>query len=74
MSPSEFEAITGLSGYESAHLLRVSKSKWYEWSGGGRSLPPYIAASMEAHVALHRAGLLAPIVERRELARRSRRA
>lgn len=72
MSPSEFEAITGLSGYEAAILLRVSKSKWYEWASGGRDLPPYIEASMEAHAALAKVGALAPLVERRKLARKLR--
>ena len=65
MTPQQFEAATGLSGYAAANLLRVSKSKWYEWSAGSRVLPPYIEASMESHLALHRAGLLAPVIARR---------
>ncbi len=72
MTPQQFEAATGLSGYEAAHLLLVSKSKWYEWSGGGRALPPYIQASMEAHLALHRAGLLVPLIARRKAERKLR--
>lgn len=70
ITPQQFEAVTGLSGYESANLLCVSKSKWYEWSAGGRPLPPYIQASMEAHLALHRAGLLRQIIERRNADRK----
>lgn len=74
MTPQQFEAATGLSGYEAANLLRVSKSKWYEWSKapgepGARELPPYILASMEAHLALHRAELLRPLIERRKAER-----
>lgn len=79
MTPQQFEASTGLSGYEAANLLRVSKSKWYEWAKGagepgGRALPPYILASMEAHLALHRAGLLRPLIARREAERTVRKA
>lgn len=70
ITPRQFEAATGLSGYESANLLCVSKSKWYEWSAGGRPLPPYIQASMEAHLALHRAGILVPLIERRKAERK----
>lgn len=69
MTPQQFESVTGLSGYESANLLRVSKSKWYEWSGGNRALPPYVEASMEAHAALARAGMLIPLIERRKAVR-----
>lgn len=74
MTPHQFEAAVGLSGYDCATLLLVSKSKWYAWSRGERDVPPYIVASMEAHLALHRAGLLRPIVERRKAERKVRRA
>jgi len=72
MNPAQFEKITGLSGYAAHHLLRVSKSRYYEWRDGGREVPPYIEASMEAHAALARAGLLAPLIERRNRERKER--
>lgn len=58
MTPNEFEAITGLSGYECSRILKVASSKWYEWRGGIRPLPAYIEQSMKAHARLHRAGIL----------------
>lgn len=58
MTQQEFEARTGLTGYQAADLLKVTKSKWYEWRRGERPTPPYILASMEAHCALIEAGML----------------
>ena len=58
MSPSEFENATGLSGYAAAKLIKASQSKYYEWRGGARSLPPYIAASLRAHALALNAGLI----------------
>lgn len=56
MTPAEFEDATGLSGYAAANLLRVSKSKWYEWRDGVRPLPRYVEQSMVAHVEAIRRG------------------
>jgi putative SOS response-associated peptidase YedK len=70
MTPREFEKLTGLNGNECATLLRVSHSKWYEWRDGQRTVPPYIVASMEAHAALFRAGMLAPVLARRQAEKR----
>lgn len=72
MTPQQFEAAVGLSGYDCATILRVSRSKWYAWANGERPLPPYIQASMEAHLALHRAGLLRPMIDRRKAERKVR--
>ena len=58
MTPAEFERETGLIGSAAAALLRVSRSKWYEWRDGSRALPAYIEASMIAHAAAIRAGLI----------------
>lgn len=73
MTPHEFEKATGLSGYDCAILIGCSSSKWYEWGTGKRPLPRYILASMEAHLALYRSGMLVPLLERRKAARRVRR-
>lgn len=60
MTPQEFEARTGLTAYQAAHKLGVTKSKWYEWRQGVRPVPRYIRASMAAHAALADADLPLP--------------
>ena len=65
MRPADFEKKTGLSGYDAHRLLRVSKSKYYEWRRGERPIPPYIEASMEAHAACGRDAMDAMLARRR---------
>ena len=67
MTPAQFENKTGLSGYDAHLLLRVSKSKYYEWRRGDREVPDYITASMEAHACL-RKDTLAKLLARRKSA------
>lgn len=57
MTPEAFEAATGLAPLECAALLCVSPGKWYDWRRGDRKVPPYIAASMRAHLLLHERGV-----------------
>lgn len=57
MKPKCFEESVGLTGPQCAVLLRVSVGKWYDWRRGDRKVPPYIAASMRAHLLLHERGV-----------------
>lgn len=65
MTPEEFEKKTGLTGWQAMRLLCVSKSKYYEWRRGVRTIPHYIVASMEAHAKLARDQLESLIASRK---------